>query len=153
MTTKGGWLMSAYPRCDNCGRDSHPYYQKKYGGICLDCSNAGVGELRAQLAALVVRADAAERERDRLQILRECDRFQAFKDNAALVRADAAQPTDVEREADDGKVRSFLRNVLVRGASIQQDYAAGHYASYEVYSAHLNVAARELAAEMPRGGF
>jgi hypothetical protein len=42
---------------------------------------------------------------------------------------------------------SFIRNVLCQGAAIQQDYAAGKYASYEEYSARLDAASRERAAE------
>jgi hypothetical protein len=42
----------------------------------------------------------------------------------------------------------FVRRVLVGGAAIQQDYAAGKYAGYEAYSARLDAVAREMAAEM-----
>lgn len=38
--------------CKNCLRSNHPHYDKKYGGYCLECSNAGVPELAARAAAL-----------------------------------------------------------------------------------------------------
>ena len=45
----------------------------------------------------------------------------------------------------EGRLWSFLRTVLEHGAAIQQDYAAGKYASYEHYAARLDEAARDRA--------
>lgn len=42
---------------------------------------------------------------------------------------------------------SFLRNVLMQGATIRQDYDAGKYGSYEEYSARVDEAAREREAQ------
>lgn len=50
-------------------------------------------------------------------------------------------------ERDAGEVWSMLRRVLEQGAAIQQDYAAGKYASYEHYSARVDEAARERVPE------
>lgn len=43
---------------------------------------------------------------------------------------------------------SFLCKVLSQGGAIQQDYNAGHYPSYEHYSARLDEAARERADQL-----
>lgn len=42
-----------------------------------------------------------------------------------------------------GELWSLLRRVLEQGVAIQQDYAAGKYASYEEYAARMDEAARE----------
>ncbi len=51
---------------------------------------------------------------------------------------------------DTGKLWSLVRNTLVQGGAIQQDYTAGKYMSYEEYSARLDAAARERADEFER---
>ena len=38
--------------CKNCGQPTHPNHIHKYGGYCLDCSNAGVPELRERIEEL-----------------------------------------------------------------------------------------------------
>lgn len=43
----------------------------------------------------------------------------------------------------DSYAWSLFRKLLSQGASIQQDYAAGRYESYEQFSARLDQAARE----------
>lgn len=40
---------------------------------------------------------------------------------------------------------SEARSYLMQGAAIQQDYAAGKYATYEEYAARIDEAAREIA--------
>lgn len=46
---------------------------------------------------------------------------------------------------DEGKLWSFIRDVLGQGGAIWQDYQAGRYSGYEDYSARLDEAAREWA--------
>ena len=43
--------------CKNCHQPTHPHYIHKYGGYCLDCSNAGVRELRERIAELEAKAE------------------------------------------------------------------------------------------------
>ena len=51
---------------------------------------------------------------------------------------------------------SWIRGVLLQGTSIQQDYHAGLYPTYEHYSARLDEAAREIVGALtavPAGQF
>lgn len=43
---------------------------------------------------------------------------------------------------------SYLRSVLAQGTDIHKDYMAGKFADYEEYSARLDAAAKERAAEL-----
>lgn len=49
---------------------------------------------------------------------------------------------------DEGELWSWTRSVMSQGAYIQQDYASGEHANYEVYSAHLDAAAAKRAEEL-----
>lgn len=40
------------PPCKGCKRKTHPAYVKRYGGYCLECSNAGVPERDDEIARL-----------------------------------------------------------------------------------------------------
>jgi len=67
-----------------------------------------------------------------------------------LVAAHAARPP---ASPSDAKVDwSWIRSVLSQGASIQQDYQAGKYPTYEHYAARLDEAARERMASIEREG-
>lgn len=61
----------------------------------------------------------------------------------------AARAVAVERERWtsllEARMWSFVRSVLSQGTSIQQDYMAGKYPTYEHYSARLDEAGRERA--------
>jgi len=45
------------PVCKGCKADNHPAYDKRYGGYCLDCHNAGVPELDDQIRELTTQRD------------------------------------------------------------------------------------------------
>lgn len=55
---------------------------------------------------------------------------------------------DDSGKAIDGELWSFIRSVMSQGASIQQDYMAGKYPSYEYYAARIDAAASERANEL-----
>ena len=38
--------------CKNCKRTTHPAYLRKYGGYCLDCSNAGIQDKDEEIIEL-----------------------------------------------------------------------------------------------------
>lgn len=66
-----------------------------------------------------------------------------FRDLFAAVRAQPVEPAEASGLYVDW---SFIRRVLEQGASIQQDYAAGKYPTYEQFSARIDEAARERLA-------
>lgn len=39
-------------KCKACRQDNHTYYDKRYGGYCLDCANAGAPEKDEEIARL-----------------------------------------------------------------------------------------------------
>jgi len=45
------------PTCKGCKADNHPAYDKRYGGYCLDCHNAGVPERDDQTSELTEQRD------------------------------------------------------------------------------------------------
>jgi hypothetical protein len=48
---------------------------------------------------------------------------------------------------DEGRLWSFLRDVLSQGMAIEKDMQNGAYPSYEHFSAHIDEVARKRAAE------
>ena len=63
----------------------------------------------------------------------------------ALERATSALAAERAAGAAGRPTWSDARSYLMQGASIQQDYAAGNYASYEEFAARIDAAAREIA--------
>ena len=59
----------------------------------------------------------------------------------------APQP-ESQAVPDEGKLWSWLRNVMSQGADISGDHYAGKFDSYEEYSAHLDAAAAERAEQL-----
>ncbi len=57
------------------------------------------------------------------------------------------QPRDLARERPFS-LWSFLRNVLMQGAAIEQDSVQGRFETYEHFSARMDEAAREREAEL-----
>ena len=53
--------------CSNCKQETHPAYLARYGGLCLDCSNAGVEDLTERIAALEADNAALRAEVERLR--------------------------------------------------------------------------------------
>ena len=51
-------------------------------------------------------------------------------------------------QIDEGKLWSFLRDVLSHGMAIEKDLQAGAYPSYEHFSAHIDDVARKRAEEL-----
>ncbi len=64
--------MSEILTCRGCRRQNHPIYARKYHGYCLECSNAGVPELRDELEAL--RAERADLTRQLADVTAERDK-------------------------------------------------------------------------------
>lgn len=63
-----------YCHCTHCGRESHPVYARKYDGLCLDCYNAGVGDLLERADSLLDRIVALEDELVEARHNRTCHR-------------------------------------------------------------------------------
>lgn len=95
---------------------------------------------------------------------RWCERCRVDAANAERSEAtksahpNAARPAPVrgdETTMTDWRVRpgrltwAEARSILLQGTAMQQDYAAGRYASYEDFSARMDAAAREIVDGSP----
>ncbi len=52
--------QGAIETCKGCKQETHPAYLSRYGGYCLDCSNAGVPELMEQIDGMEGEARQAQ---------------------------------------------------------------------------------------------
>lgn len=53
MATKIDWDdHNTWNLCKGCGQKNHPYYDKRYHGYCLDCSNCGVPDRDDKIAEM-----------------------------------------------------------------------------------------------------
>lgn len=96
---------------------------------------------------LMAKLEQVEKERDYLAMIRrgwrklyvsQCEQIKQLRERLSLI----------DRYFQDGQMWSFLRRVLSYGHAQHQDYVAGGFENYEMFSAHVDGRARDFDGEL-----